>query len=95
MNHTSSAIISERFHTGLARSLCEAVIIAANRFQINTVAMSGGCLHNEILRQELGNCLESKGLKTLFQKQLPSGDGGIALGQAVIANARLVTSHRE
>jgi hydrogenase maturation protein HypF len=51
-----------------------------------TVALSGGVFQNRLLLRLTTATLEEAGLKVLTHHQVPANDGGISLGQAVIAN---------
>ena len=55
-----------------------------------TVAASGGCLQNQVLGRALRTSLAAAGLHLLEARRIPPNDGGIALGQAWIAQHRLV-----
>ncbi|MEQ8215519.1 MAG: hypothetical protein ABRQ30_04425, partial [Smithellaceae bacterium] len=52
---------------------------------IERVALSGGCFQNRILLSKSVTELENAGFSVYFHKQVPANDGGIALGQAVVA----------
>ena len=68
-------------------SLFEAVRAAGDRTGLRTVALSGGCFQNAILLEGLVARLESAGLDVLTHSLVPPGDGGLALGQAAVADA--------
>jgi hydrogenase maturation protein HypF len=53
---------------------------------INRVALSGGVFQNRLLLELTVKRLEAEGLTVLVHHNVPANDGGIALGQAVIAN---------
>lgn len=74
------------FHFALAQGFATLARQAAQRFAVDTIAFSGGVLHNRLLRQLLREQLHD--FKLLMPQRLPAGDGGLALGQAVIAAAR-------
>lgn len=84
-----AAVISARFHLGLARAL----VGMARRLRgegaalFDTVALSGGCFQNEVLFNETARGLSAAGFRVLSHKLVPANDGGIALGQALIALA--------
>lgn len=74
------------FHEALAQGLAALVRQAAREENIGTVALSGGVLHNRLLAERLRHHLAEF---TLLQPtRLPAGDGGLALGQALIAAVR-------
>ncbi|AKP33076.1 carbamoyltransferase HypF [Yersinia aleksiciae] len=77
------------FHFALAQGFATLARQAAQRFGIDTIAFSGGVLHNRLLRELL--CAQLSDFQLLLPQRLPAGDGGLALGQALIAAARGVT----
>ncbi|MEC5318185.1 carbamoyltransferase HypF [Brenneria populi subsp. brevivirga] len=73
------------FHYALAQGFARLARGAARQLAINTIALSGGVMHNRLLCELLRRELQEF---TLLQPQrLPAGDGGLALGQALIAAA--------
>ncbi|WP_246236079.1 carbamoyltransferase HypF [Acerihabitans arboris] len=76
------------FHLALARGFAALARQAAARHGLDTVVLSGGVLHNRLFRELLAR--ELHGLRVLAPARLPAGDGGLALGQALIAAARLL-----
>ncbi|WP_413737365.1 carbamoyltransferase HypF [Sodalis sp. RH21] len=77
------------FHLALARGFAALARRSAGRYGLDTVVLSGGVLHNRLLRELLID--ELHGLRVLVPSRLPAGDGGLALGQALIAAARLTS----
>jgi hydrogenase maturation protein HypF len=81
----ATAIIASRFHNALTDGIvrvCEAV---GN----GTVALSGGCFQNRRLTEATRDALEGRGFEVLVHRQVPPNDGGIALGQIVVAASSL------
>ncbi|HOW90160.1 MAG TPA: hypothetical protein PL037_07740, partial [Elusimicrobiales bacterium] len=77
--------VSERFHTGLAEMLAEAVSRIGRSRGIRTAVLSGGVFQNRVLL-ELGKAaLERKGFRVVSNEKVPANDGGIALGQVYYA----------
>ena len=62
----------------------------AERHGFDTVALSGGCFQNAVLFTELAARLARLGLAVLSHSAVPANDGGLSLGQVVIAAARLI-----
>lgn len=94
---TPAPLISARFHLGLAASVVDmAVAIARQSAEpIDTVALSGGCFQNKVLFEACVDRVEHHGLICLSHAQVPTNDGGLALGQAAIAAAReIAASHK-
>lgn len=74
------------FHDALAKGLAELAALHAQRLSLSTICLSGGVLHNRLLRARLRHYLSD--FMLLFPSRLPAGDGAIAFGQAVVAAAR-------
>jgi hydrogenase maturation protein HypF len=83
-------IISAKFHNTVAAGLLELAKAARKSKNLNTVALSGGVFCNQYLTNRLIRLLKREGFSVLFNREVPSNDGGISLGQAAIA-ARAVT----
>jgi hydrogenase maturation protein HypF len=56
--------------------------------------LSGGTFHNIYLSQRLEARLTEVGFDVFTQKEVPSGDGGLSLGQALVAAATLQNLQR-
>jgi hydrogenase maturation protein HypF len=82
----SQSSISAKFHNTVARIILDMCRLIAKKTGINQVALSGGVFQNRLLFRKLVPLLESSGFMVLVHKQVPCNDGGISLGQAVIAN---------
>ncbi|MDA8477465.1 carbamoyltransferase HypF [Citrobacter sp. Awk 4] len=80
------------FHDALARGFATLMREQAASRGITTLVFSGGVMHNRLLSSRLAFYLADFTL--LFPQQLPAGDGGLSLGQGVIAAARWL-NHRD
>ena len=69
--------IAAKFHNTLA----EVIVQIAQRLKFNRVLLTGGCFLNKYLIEKSINRLTEKGFKVYTQQRVPSGDGGISLGQ--------------
>ena len=85
----SVADISRRFHAGLAAIFVELAEKMREQTKLNRVCLSGGCFHNVLLFQLMLDGLRAKSFEVYFHSEVPAGDGGISLGQALIAAHRL------
>jgi hydrogenase maturation protein HypF len=81
-------IISARFHRGVAAMIGEACGLLRERSGLGTVALSGGVFQNLLLLAIVVDLLESLGFRVLTHSRVPPNDGGISLGQAVVAAAQ-------
>ncbi|MEN8244803.1 MAG: carbamoyltransferase HypF [Thermodesulfobacteriota bacterium] len=81
--------ISMKFHNTLIRLFADVCINIRTQTGFTQVALSGGVFQNAIMLSGLTEDLETKGFEVLSHTQIPSNDGGIALGQAVVADAML------
>jgi hydrogenase maturation protein HypF len=77
----SPALISAKFHNALARWIVD----VAEKTGVGQVALSGGVFQNSYLTERAAWLLEERGFRVYTHQRAPANDGGIALGQAVIA----------
>ncbi len=79
--------ISSRFH----RTIAGVVVAGCERIRAaegpSAVALSGGTFQNLLLMEQVLECLVGKGFAVYRHKRVPTNDGGLALGQAVLANS--------
>ncbi|QBB72115.1 carbamoyltransferase HypF [Pseudolysobacter antarcticus] len=85
---TPPARMAARFHRGLAVVIVRMAMQLAEKYAIDTVALSGGVFQNRVLTELVLAGLEKSGLRALLPAQLPVNDGGLAWGQALVALAR-------
>ncbi len=84
--HTSKARISVNFHNTIAQMINQMCQLINSETGINEVALSGGVFQNRLLLNKTVSLLEKDGFQVFTHRQVPCNDGGISLGQAVIAN---------
>jgi len=82
----SQATISAKFHKTVANMIFDMCQLIGNKTGISQVALSGGVFQNRLLLGKIVPLLESADFSVFTHKQVPCNDGGISLGQAVIAN---------
>jgi hydrogenase maturation protein HypF len=83
-------VIAARFHLGLAIALVAVTRALTDRARFDTVALSGGCFQNAVLLEQTERRLHDEGFAVLTHRMVPANDGGLAMGQAVVAAARLM-----
>jgi len=84
----SVATVSRRFHNGLIQVFAEIAEGMRDRTGLNRVCLSGGTFNNAYLCDGLESRLSSSGFEVFTQNEVPAGDGGLSLGQAMIAAHR-------
>ena len=84
---TPVPLIAARFHAGLAIGIAR--MVAALRVT-GRVALSGGVFQNKLLLEQVMRRLTAQGLDVLTHRLVPANDGGLALGQAAVAAARML-----
>ena len=81
--------VSARFHNGLAASVKEMCLKIRTETGIDEVALSGGVWQNITLLGRTLSLLDRDGFRVYLHREVPTNDGGLSLGQAVIAAARM------
>ncbi len=85
-SNTPAARIAARFHNTAARMIAELCQIISSKTSLTKVALSGGVFQNRLLLRKAVALLESGGFEVFTHRQAPCNDGGISLGQVVIAS---------
>ncbi len=83
-------VMAAKFHKGLANAIVEMVKYLSQENLISQVALTGGVFQNCILLEQVTKRLQTLGIKVLTHSLVPANDGGLSLGQAVIAAAQLI-----
>jgi hydrogenase maturation protein HypF len=88
---TPTSAISQRFHNGLVAAFEKVAQLIRQATCIDRVCLSGGTFHNVYLLTHLQASLEKNGFQVFTHSEVPAGDGGLSLGQAMIAAHRVST----
>lgn len=83
---TPRGVIAWKFHQGLVEGLTAAAQYAREITAIDRVVLSGGVFMNMFILERLVSRLRQEGFTVYTHHRVPCNDGGIAVGQAVIAN---------
>ncbi len=83
-------VIAARFHLTLIDVIGSVAHHLCRQDGLDTVVLSGGVFQNKILLEGVVSNLRLRGYQVLYPKSLPANDGGLSLGQAVVAAARLL-----
>jgi hydrogenase maturation protein HypF len=81
--------ISLKFHNAICDMIKDVCNILKKKYKIKKVCMSGGVFQNKYLSGRLKPMLVKEGFNVYGHKKVPTHDGGIALGQAILAYQRL------
>jgi len=85
---TAAGEAAAKFHNTAAAFLRDAARRAREVTGLATVALTGGCFANRYLTARLSAALTDDGFTVLRHRTIPCNDGGVALGQAVVAAAK-------
>jgi len=88
------AEMSRKFHNGLALVFVDLAERIRDRTSVNRVCLSGGCFLNVLLLETMITELKNRSFEVYFHTEVPAGDGGISLGQAVIAGHRILENRK-
>jgi len=83
----AAGTLAARFHQALA----DAIVAVARRVGEPRVVLTGGCFQNRELTERSVRALETAGFRPYWHQRVPPNDGGIALGQLVVAVNRSLT----
>jgi hydrogenase maturation protein HypF len=84
----SPAHCAALFHIGLARAFAQRIHGLYENLEAEAVVLSGGCFQNALLLRLVSEQINTGQFPVLTHRTTLAGDGGLALGQAVIAAAR-------
>jgi hydrogenase maturation protein HypF len=88
LRQVPASLIAARFHATLADVLARVCLRLHGRTGLDAVALSGGVFQNAWLLQAAISRLEADGFQVYTHHQVPTNDGGLALGQAAVAARR-------
>ncbi|MDB9314569.1 carbamoyltransferase HypF [Spirulina sp. CS-785/01] len=79
-----SGVIAAKFHN----SLIDSIAAIAQKIEIDTLILTGGCFQNQYLTETTIQTLKQQGITPYWNTQTPPNDGSIALGQAIYAQLK-------
>ena len=83
--NVAKSVISAKFHNAVANLILQLSLKYRSELNLNKIALSGGCFQNVALLKKATKLLSRNDFEVLTHKLVPPNDGGLALGQAVIA----------
>ena len=84
-NNISKEEISLKFHSTIVKYITKMCILLRNKYNINTVALSDVLFQNKFLITNSYKELTKNNFKVLTHRKIPCNDGGISVGQIIIA----------
>jgi hydrogenase maturation protein HypF len=84
-NKIPTSIIAAKFHNTLANVVIQTCQLLRSISDIDTVVLSGGVWQNITLLNNTERNLRKENFKVFIHHKVPTNDGGLALGQAIIA----------
>ena len=82
-----TSFISKKLHNTVAAAFTYAALYAARKTGVKRAVLSGGVFNNSMILNGICTGLEKNGVTVYTHTKVPAGDGGISLGQAVIAGS--------
>lgn len=83
-----AGIIAGKFHNTMSEMILHVCLSIRKASGLDRVVLSGGVFQNTLLLERTYDLIAEKGFKPYIHHRVPPNDGGIALGQALIAEAR-------
>ncbi|MCX4791272.1 carbamoyltransferase HypF [Streptomyces sp. NBC_01221] len=82
---TAPGVVAARFHEAVAALVRSTCVLARQQHGLDTVALTGGVFANTLLSSACARTLRDLGFTVLRHHQVPPNDGGLALGQVMVA----------
>jgi hydrogenase maturation protein HypF len=79
--------VSSRFHRSVAEMVVEGCEEIREGGGASAVALSGGTFQNLLLMEQVVELLAGRGFTVYRHRRVPANDGGLSVGQAVLADA--------
>jgi hydrogenase maturation protein HypF len=89
LNGLSPELVATKFHKAVARLIVSVAQRVREERKLNRIALSGGVFQNLLLLGQTTRLLRADDFQVFTHARVPTNDGGISLGQASIANARI------
>lgn len=89
MRQPDISMISAKFHNTVAQVIVEVSEKIRSELSIEKVVLSGGVFQNKYLLEKSVSKLIKSGFSVYTNHQVPANDGGVSLGQIVIASKKM------
>jgi hydrogenase maturation protein HypF len=84
----AAGVVAGKFHAAVARMTADVCARIRRERGHRKVVLTGGVYQNSLLLRKTVRALEAAGLEPYWHHQVPPNDGGLSLGQAVVADWR-------
>ncbi|GAW91118.1 carbamoyltransferase HypF [Calderihabitans maritimus] len=92
---TETGRMAARFHNTVARIILETCLSIRKEYHVDKVALTGGVFQNIYLLNLAVQLLTEHGFRVLTHSRVPPNDGGLSLGQALIAYHKVLKTGKE
>jgi len=82
-------VVAAKFHNAVADVIVRVAVRIRQEQRLKRVMLSGGVFQNMLLLKRTCQRLEAGGFEVYVHHRVPPNDGGISLGQAVVADAQI------
>jgi hydrogenase maturation protein HypF len=89
-NDVPIPVLSARFHNGVAKLVSQTCNLIRHETALDEIALSGGVWQNLALLKRTVRLLRDEGFTVYCHHQVPTNDGGLSLGQALIGAVRIM-----
>jgi hydrogenase maturation protein HypF len=79
------ADLARAFHATVAKGTVEMCVAVREATGLDRVVLSGGVFQNKLLAEGVHDLLSARKFQVFTHRLVPPNDGGLALGQAIIA----------
>jgi len=90
--HIPKPIMAAKFHNTMAQMILEGCLLSRELTGIKAVALSGGVFQNKVLTEKALKLLVEAGFTCHLHRLVPPNDGGLSLGQAIVAASKVERS---
>lgn len=88
-------VVAARFHHTICTLIEQSAVNLCQKHGVDTVVLNGGVFQNRLMLEGVTGRLGASGLRVLTPAAIPANDGGLCLGQAVVAAAKATENRRE
>lgn len=85
-NKVAVSVISSKFHNSVVEYILKMSQLLSYETGLKKVVLSGGVFYNSFISSKTENILRKHGFEVYLQRTFPAGDGGLCIGQLIVAN---------